>query len=160
MVFTEGTIIMHNNAFNKKRKDIIDQVKKRDTSVHDFKTYIPIGNASKKLKLWSTQSIDLIYLTSRKKQNQIDQIRDVLIKYNFPKGKLLFRKQNEEYKDVVEKETPDVLIEDNCESMGGKKEMAITHVRLLIKNKIKSIPIREFEGIDHLPEKVEDLFYI
>jgi len=160
MVFTEGTIIMHSNAANKKRKDIINQVKKRDTSVHNFQTYIPIGSAPKKLKQWASQSIDLIYLTSRTKQNQIDQIKDVLIKYNFPKGKLLFRKIDQNYSDVVEKEEPDILIEDDCESIGGKKEMAITYVKPLIRSKIKSIPIKEFDGIDYLPNKVEDLFYI
>jgi len=160
MVFTEGTLIMHANALNKKRKDIVDQVKKRDTSVHNFQTYIPIGSAPKKLKLWTSQSIDLIYLTSRTKQNQIDQIKDVLIKYNFPKAKLLFRKPDQNYSDVVEKEEPDILIEDDCESIGGKKEMAITYVKPLIRSKIKSIPVKEFEGIDHLSDKVEDLFNV
>jgi hypothetical protein len=160
MVFTEGTIIMHSNALNKRRKDIVDQVKKRDRSVHDFKSYIPIGCAPKKLKIWEKQSIDLIYLTSRKKQDEVNQIKDVLKKYDFPNGKLMFRKKDQEYKDVAEKEEPDILIEDDCESIGGKSEMAITFIKPLIQSKIKSIPLKEFQGIDQLPDKVDDLFYV
>ena len=35
--------------------------------------------------------------------------------------------------------------------------MTITHVRPEIKKRIKSIPIREFGGIDHLPDKISAL---
>ncbi len=52
---------------------------------------------------------------------------------------------------------PDVLIEDDCESIGGAGEMVITHVKPEIKTKIKSFAVKEFEGIDHLPDKVFEL---
>jgi len=52
---------------------------------------------------------------------------------------------------------PDILIEDDCESIGGKNEMTITHINPKLKTKIKSITIKEFEGIDHLPDKISEL---
>jgi hypothetical protein len=50
-----------------------------------------------------------------------------------------------------------VLIEDDCESIGGEKEMSITDVRPEIKRKIKSIVVKEFEGIDGVPTSFKDL---
>ena len=52
---------------------------------------------------------------------------------------------------------PDVLIEDDCESIGGKDEMTITHVKPDLKKKIKSIVVKEFSGLDHLPDKISAL---
>ena len=49
------------------------------------------------------------------------------------------------------------MIEDDCESIGGEKEMTITFVKSEIKQKIKSIIIKEFNGIDHLPDNVEEI---
>ena len=81
----------------------------------------------------------------------------VLKKYGFPDGQVLFRQRGELYKDIAEKIMPDVLIEDDCESIGGKDEMTITHVKPEIKKKIKSIVVKEFSGLDHLPDKISAL---
>jgi len=79
-----------------------------------------------------------------------------LEKYNFPKGQVFYRQNAESYKDIAEKIIPDVLIEDDCESIGGEKEMTITFVKPEIKQKIKSIIVKEFNGIDTLPDKITD----
>lgn len=50
-----------------------------------------------------------------------------------------------------------VLIEDDCESIGGGPEMTYPHIRPEIKSQIKSIPVKEFGGIDHLPDELEKL---
>ncbi len=63
----------------------------------------------------------------------------------------------ETYKDIAERVIPDILIEDDCESIGGEKEMTITFVKPEIKQKIKSIIVKEFSGIDHLPDKLQEL---
>ena len=47
---------------------------------------------------------------------------------------------------------PDVLIEDDCKSIGGPRQMCITHVSPEVKRGITSIVVREFRGIDHLAE--------
>jgi len=44
-------------------------------------------------------------------------------------------------------------------ALGGEKEMTITFIRPEIKQKIKSIVIREFGGIDNLPDNLDDLFF-
>ena len=157
LIFTEGTIIMHKNAVGHTREEIVKQVEENEESVHDYRSYVPIGNAVKKLQTWKNDGAEILYLTSRRKPEEIKQIQDVLKKYNFPDGQLLFRQKDEEYKDVAERIIPDVLIEDDCESIGGIDEMTITHVKPEIKKKIKSIPVKEFGGIDHLPDKISAL---
>lgn len=73
-------------------------------------------------------------------------------KFEFPEGKLLFRRVREEYKEVAERLIPDVLIEDDCESICGRQRMTYTHIRTDLQQQIKLITIKEFEGIDHLPD--------
>ena len=52
---------------------------------------------------------------------------------------------------------PDVLIEDDCESIGGEKEMGYPHIKPELKRKMKSIVIKEFGGIDHLSDSIYEL---
>ena len=61
------------------------------------------------------------------------------------------------YHDVAESVLPDLLIEDDCESIGGEREMAYPHLRPEFKAKIKSIAVKEFGGIDHLPDDISAL---
>ncbi len=157
MVFTEGTILMHKNATGHTREEIVKQVNQKELSVRDYASYIPIGNAAKKLRVWQDQGIEILYLTSRTKLDEVNQIRTVLKKHDFPDGQLLFRRKGEGYKDVAERAMPNILIEDDCESIGGTAEMTITNIRPEIKKKIKSIVIREFDGIDYLPNKIHAL---
>ncbi len=148
---------MHKTAIGHSRDEIVKQVENEEESVHDYQSYVPVGNAVKKLQNWKNDGAEILYLTSRKKSEEVKQIQNILKKFNFPDGQLLFRQKNEEYKDVAEKIIPDVLIEDDCESIGGIDEMTITHVKPEIKKKITSIPIKEFGGIDHLPDKISAL---
>ena len=75
----------------------------------------------------------------------------------FSKGQIFYRQNGESYKDIAEKIIPDVLIEDDCESIGGEKEMTITFVKPEIRQKIKSIIVKEFAGIDNLPDDLNAL---
>src|SRR3989339_1897118 len=154
LIFTEGTIIMHKNAVGHTRDEIVKQIEAKEKSVHDYKSYVSVGNAVKKLQNWKNDGAEILYLTSRRKPEEIQQIQNVLKKFKFPDGQLLFRQKNEEYKDVAERIIPDVLIEDDCESIGGENEMTTTFVRPGIKERIKSIVVKEFEGVDYLPDKV------
>jgi len=159
MVFTEGTIIMHSSADGLSREQIVEQVKNLPNILPEdfFKTHIPVGNAAKKLFSWKKQDAEIIYLTSCTQKSEIEDIQQVLEKYNFPTGRLLWCKENQSYSEVAEIAKPDILIEDDCESIGGRKEMAITYVDPEIKKKIKSIVVKEFAGIDHLPDNLDDL---
>ena len=49
------------------------------------------------------------------------------------------------------------LIEDDCESIGGEIEMTYPYIKPELKNKIKSVVIKEFSGIDNLPNNIQEL---
>jgi hypothetical protein len=157
LIFTEGTILMHENGLGRSRDERVRQVVEDDPSTHDFRSYVPIDRAVDKIGSWQNQGCVIQYLTSRTNTEEINEVKKVLKKNNFPEGALLFRGKNEDYKDVVERSAPDILIEDDCESIGGAPEMTITHVSPEIRKKIKSITVEEFGGIDHLPDDVSRL---
>jgi hypothetical protein len=52
---------------------------------------------------------------------------------------------------------PDVLIEDDCESIGGESEMTYPQLTPALKQRIRSIVVPEFGGIDHLPDELTAL---
>ncbi|MFH1191885.1 MAG: hypothetical protein V1655_00215 [bacterium] len=52
---------------------------------------------------------------------------------------------------------PNILIGDDCESIGGAGEMTITNLKPEIKKKIKSVVVKEFGGIDYLPDDIYEL---
>jgi len=146
---------MSKNSRGKTREEILRQIRdKKDHSLYEWKTHIPIGNAVRKLQTWKNQGVEILYLTSRTKSTEIEDIKKVLKKHKFPEGQLLFRREGEEYKDVAERVMPDIIIEDDCESIGGKDEMTYTHIKPELKKRIKSIVVEEFWGIDHLPDNI------
>jgi hypothetical protein len=160
LVFTEGTVIMHSSAQRLTKEQRVEQSKKRPRPlpVDFFKEEVPNGNAVEKLQSWKNQGAEIFYLTSRTTTEQVADIRNVLKKYNFPDNhNLLFRKEGEQYKNVAERLMPDILVEDDCESIGGVKEMTYTHIKPELKKKIKSVVVKEFGGINHLPDKLEEL---
>lgn len=148
---------MHRNAAGKTREERVKQSLEREESVLDYESYIPVGNAVEKLNNWKWQGAEIIYLSSHETKDDVEKDKSVLQRYNFPEGQVLYRKGGESYKDIAEKIIPDVLIEDDCESIGGEKEMTITFVKPEIKWQIKSIVVKEFEGIDHLPDDIKSL---
>ena len=58
---------------------------------------------------------------------------------------------------MVERVLPDTLIEDDCESIGGEKEMIYPNLKAKLKAKIISVVVKEFGGIDHLPDELSGL---
>lgn len=123
-----------------------------DKDGHDFANYVPTGKAVAKLKNWVSQGAQIYYLTSHENAAGVEIDKQVQAKYGFPKGKIYWRQNGEAYKDVAERVMPDVLIEDDCESIGGEAEMTYPNLRADLKPKIKSIVAKEFQGIDHLPD--------
>lgn len=140
MIFVEGTIMKPKSWF----------------SLHNHTTYIPIGNAVKIIKIWEQQKANIIYCTSRRKK-QAENIAALLKKYGFPGFYLICREPKERYKTIVELLQPNVLIEDDCKSIGGAWQMCITKVNPTIKEKMRSIVVPEFKGIDHLPINIHQL---
>ena len=119
--------------------------------------YIPVGNAVEKLKSWQKQDAEILYLSFHETAEDVAKDESVLEKYDFPKVQVFYRQNGESYRDIAERIIPGVLIEDDCESIGGGREMTITFVKPEIKQKIKSIVVKEFIGIDNLPDNVQNL---
>jgi hypothetical protein len=140
MVFTEGTILGPRNLLN----------------IYAISKYIPIGNCVNKIRAWEAQGAEIYYFTSRKTRKQIDAFKQILEKYQFAGTRLYYRGKGQKYQDIVEKVVPDILIEDDCRSIGGEWQMCITNVKPEIKKKIISAAVTEFKGIDHLPDLITD----
>jgi len=159
LVFLHGTSIMHRNAKGLAREEATRQVMESDESLHDYASYIPVGNAAKKLRAWKGQGARICYLSSHKNAEDVERDKSVLKKYDFPDGRIFYRRNIEEYKDVIERirPLPDVIVEDDCESIGGKVEMVYSNLKPEIKDKIKSIVVKEFEGMDCLPDRIPEL---
>ena len=143
---------MHQSDVGLMREDIVRKVRDKEKTVRDFVHYVPIGNAVGKIKKWTNQGVQIIYMTSRKTQKEVNDIQNVLDQNGFPKRLLEYRKKNEEYKDVAERVAPDILVEDDCESIGGEVEMTYPHIKDELKAKIRSVVVKEFSGIDNLPD--------
>lgn len=139
MIFTEGTIL--------KPKSFLGSF--------DHKSYIPIGDCAAKIDRWQSQGAEIVYCTSRRGR-QAEQIARLLKRYGFGGTKLYYRERGQKYKDLVEQIKPQVLIEDDCKSIGGKWQMCITDVTPLLKGQIISVVVPEFKGIDALAERYTD----
>ncbi len=158
MVFLHGTAIMHKNGLSVPREERVKQViQGTDPSLHDYASYVPVGNAVKKIKTWQEQGAEICYLSSHTSIEAVNKDRLVLQTYGFPEGVVFSRAIGQSYRDIAETVLPDVLIEDDCESIGGEQEMTITHVRPEYKKRITSIIVKEFGGIDHLPDMLTEL---
>lgn len=168
LIFLQGTILMPKSGIGKTREEIVQQVKAQGESIRDFGSYISVGNAVEKLRSWENQGATILYLSSltENKKARGDEIvgkeglkmdQEVLDRHNFPKGEIFHRQNRETYAQITERIIPDILIEDDCESIGGEKEMTITFIRPEIKEKIKSVVIKEFGGVDYLPNNLDEL---
>ena len=157
LVFTEGTIIMHESASGKKRKEIVKQVIDKDPSVKDYSSYIPVGHAAEKISKWKEQGAKILFLTSRTKTKEVSAIKDVLRSHGFG-GRLISRKRGQKYHDVAQRSMPDMIVEDDIESGGeGGEQSVYGKMKPQLKKKIKHIVVKEFGGIDHLPDKLSEL---
>ena len=168
LVFLQGTLLIHKSAIGKTREQIIKQAKDQGKSVRDFNAYVPVSNAVGKLRKWAEQGAEIFYLSALTEDTNargdevvgkegliIDQ--EVLDRNGFPKGEIYHRQKGESYAQIAERIMPDILIEDDCESIGREKEMTITFINPKIKQKIRSIVVKEFSGIDNLPDNLNEL---
>lgn len=140
MIFAEGTILKPKSCL----------------TLYNHHSYIPIGNAVEIIKEWQKQGANIIYCTSRRKK-QADDMADLLKNHGFRGTCLVAREPRESYADLVEILQPDILIEDDCKSIGGAWQMCFTKVKPELKEKIKHIAVPECKGIDHLSVNIKQL---
>jgi len=148
--------MIHRDWMGLTRDEIVRLVRERRAG-GDFANSVPILGAVDRLRAWKREGAEIFYLTSRTEAGEVDDIRGVLTRFGFPEGELCFRQPGERYSNVAERVMPDVLVEDDCESIGGEVEMTYPHIRPELKPRIKSVVVREFGGIDHLPDDISAL---
>jgi hypothetical protein len=157
MVFLHGTVLMHPSGTGRTRHERVRQVVDGDETLYDFAAYVPVGEAVQKLRVWGKQGAEIVYLSSHRRNKDVEKDLAVLRRYAFPPGQVFFRQGDEGYGAVVERAFPDVLIEDDCESIGGLEQMTYPQIEPGIRARIKSIVVKEFGGIDHLPDDASEL---
>jgi hypothetical protein len=157
MVFLQGTALMHRSAVGKSREERVRQVVEGEESVRDFASYLPVEDAPRKLRDWARQGAEVVYLSSHTDSADVETDRSVLRRHGFPEGPILYRRPGETYADVAESWLPDVLIEDDCGSIGGGPEMTYPHLRPEAKARVRSVVIKEFGGFSDLPDDASAL---
>jgi hypothetical protein len=141
LIFTEGTILGPRHWWE----------------FFNDKWYVTINLCVEKINRWHKQGARIAYLTSRRKPADVAAIARILTDAGLPGYALYYRGKGEEYHHVAEQLIPDVLIEDDCHSIGGSRNWTITYVKPEIKRRIHSIIVREFYGIDDLPDTLSGL---
>lgn len=145
---------MHSAALGRTRAERVKQVVEREASIWDFAAYVPISSATAKLHTWAKHGAEISYLSSHRNVEDVQKDLSVLRKYGFPDGEVYYRTRDEGYSEIVERMKPDVLVEDDCESIGGREEMVFPQLKPEVRSNIKSMVVKEFEGIDHLPDDI------
>lgn len=167
MVFLHGTVIMHESGRDvspdKRGNQVLDET---DKTISDFENYIPIGEANVILRNWKESNSEILYMSSHRNEKDVKKDIVVLEKYKFPLGKVLHRGKFSGYKNLIKKEAPDVIIEDDCECIGKwikkkypflpeaivtwlkTREMTYPYLPKQMQKKIQSIVVHEFVGID------------
>jgi hypothetical protein len=114
-----------------------------------IKGYEPLGKSIKIINDLFNRGNE-IYLCSYVRKNRYHFIKSIMDYYKVNYTEILCRAKGEQYSDLVERICPDILIEDDCSSIGGEKEWCITNVKEDIRKNIKSIIVKEFKGIDSI----------
>ncbi len=152
LVFLHGTAIMHAGAVGRTRAQRVQQVVNREPGVADFSSYVPTEGAVAKLRYWSSQGARIVYMSSHRKASLVELDAAVLRKFGFPEGQIVHRGRLRSYAYIAGQVKPEVLIEDDCESIGGARNMIFPSLRPDLQARIKSIVVPEFGGLAHLPD--------
>jgi hypothetical protein len=151
LVFLHGTVLMHAGGVGVTRAGRVAQVRAKHPTVSDYGAYVPVGEAVAKLRRWQDAGAVVHYLSSHRNPDDVALDAEVLRAYGFPAGRVLARLLGETYGDIAGREAPDVLIEDDCESIGAG-QVTYPQIPAAVRARIKSIIVHEFGGIDHLPD--------
>jgi hypothetical protein len=156
LVFLHGTVLMRAGAVGVTRAERVGHVRSGHPTVGDYAGYVPVGDAVAKLRRWQDAGARINYLSSHRNPDDVALDAFVLRTHGFPAGQVLARQPGESYGDVAGREAPDVLIEDDCESI-GPGQITYPQIPSAVRARIKSIIIPEFGGIDHLPDDPQAL---
>jgi len=156
-VFLHGTAIMHAAAAGVERDERVQQVRRRDPTVRDFASYIPTPGTAAKLAAWQRHGATLIYLSSHRARDDIRIDESVVSRYEFPAGPVHGRGDGEDYGTLIQRLGLDVLIEDDCESIGGAAQTCSAQMGPAVRASVRCIVLPEFLGLADLPADPAEL---
>lgn len=156
-VFLHGTVIMHPAAAAVDRDERVRQVRRRDPSVRDFASYVPTPGTAAKLAAWQRHRAILVYLSSHHRPDDIRADESVIRRHGFPAGPVHGRHQGEDYGPLAERLGLDVLVEDDCESIGGAGQTCAAQLSATGRQSIRCIVLPEFSGLADLPDDPAEL---
>jgi len=159
MIFLHGTAIMHQAAAGVPRAERVRQSARGDASVADFGSYVPAEAAVARTAAWQQRGADICYLSSHRCPADVDVDRTVLSAHEFPAGPVFFRAPGEIYADVARRVGVDVLVEDDCESIGGASQMTASALGPAPRS-LHCVVVPEFGGLAELPEDPSQLLAI
>jgi hypothetical protein len=157
LVFLHGTTLMHASAVGRTRQQRVQQIIDGDESARDFGSYVPTEASVSRLLAWSAQGAQIIYMSSHRKPSAVELDQAVLKRHGFPEGPVFHRGPTGTYTEVVSEILPDVLIEDDCESFGGRPRMVYPALPPGMQRHIRSIVVQEFGGLADLPDDLSAL---
>lgn len=153
-VFLHGTAIMHAAAAEVDRDERVRQVRRRDP---DFADYVPTPGTAGKLAAWHRHGAIVVYLSSHRREDDIRADESVIRRHGFPAGPVHGRRPDEDYGPLVERLGLDVLVEDNCESIGGADQTCAAQLSEAGRRSVLCIVLPEFSGLAGLPDDPADL---
>src|SRR5262244_2184837 len=156
LVFLHGTVLMHSAALGMARAERVAQVRAGHPTVGDYAAYVPVGDAVATLQKWQGAGAQIDYLSSRRNPGDVAKDAFVLREHGSQRAGCWPASPAKSYGDVAGREATDVLIEDDCESIGAE-HITYPQIRPDLRAHIKSIVIPEFGGLDHLPDKPQAL---
>jgi len=159
-VFLHGTAIMHASAVGLARDECAEQVRRRDPSVLDFASYVPTPGTTEKLAAWDGHGAALVDLSSHSRADDIRADESVIRRHGFPAGPVHGRQQGEDYASLAARLQLDVLVEDDCESIGGAAETCAAQLSSQGKRSPPCVVVPEFAGLARLPDNPAELLAV
>jgi hypothetical protein len=152
LVFLHGTALMHATAVGQPRAERVRQSRQRGRVVLDFAAYVPAEGAVDKVHAWLGCGAVICYLSSHQNAADVDLDRAVLGRCGFPAGTVFWRQPGESYAGVARRAGADVVMEDDCESIGGAGQTTAASLAALPGRAVTCVVAPEFGGLGHLPD--------
>lgn len=117
---------------------------------------MPTDAAVEKALSWQRHGADLCYLSSHRTAADVDLDRGVLTVHGFPSGLMFFREPGKSYADVACRTGANVVVEDDCEGIGGSAQMIALALGPRAEQ-LHCVVVPEFGGLGHLPDDPDEL---
>ena len=156
-MFLHGTSIMHGSAVREHRTARVREVMSKDPALLDYASYVPTEGAVAKVTAWQRRGAEICYLSAHRTASAAAIDKSVLAAHGFPAGTLYYRAHGENYADVVRRWSADILIEDDCQSIGGRAHTTASQLARSSGRAVPCVVIPEFGGLKHLPDAPAEL---